>query len=241
MTGTDAAPTISVQEVSKRFPDGVLAVDALNVTVGAGEIVCLLGGRRAGKSVVLRLVAGLLRPSYGTVRIGGHPVIDPLESLRRVTYIGSGTAHAPLLKPAENLQCYATLSGAPCSRERCVQALREVGLPESALTAAARTLSAEHRLMIWLAAASIRNNTAVLLDDPSAGLEPGAINRLQGWLRRRRVSGTPILLATSDPLLASQADKILFLVEGRKVSEKTRAEFTTQSLMGLYLESLGHQ
>jgi ABC-2 type transport system ATP-binding protein len=241
MRETDAAAAASLQEISKRFADGTLALDAFTVGVWPGEVVCLLGGPRSGKSVVLRLVAGVLTPTVGTVQIGGRPAANSLDALRQVTYVSSRAAHAPSLNAAQNLQCYTALSGLACSDAECVQALREAGLPEFALSAPTSTLGAEHRLLIWLAAASLRKAPVLLLDDPSEGLDPGAITRLQRWLAGRRSAGTAIMLATSDPLLASQADRIVFLVEGRKVSEKTRHEFTAQTLMGLYLELLGHR
>jgi ABC-2 type transport system ATP-binding protein len=241
MARPDAAPVLRAQNLSKRFADGTLALDAVSVTVCAGEMVCLLGGRRSGKSVLLQLVAGVVPSTFGTVSIGGVAVTDPVTSLARIMYLASGVAHAPRLKPAENLHCYATLSGVGSSPGECVQALREVGLPEWALATATGALGTEHCLLIWLAAARLRNAPGLLLDDPSAGLEPAAMRRLQQWLARRREAGTAILVATADVPLASQADRVVILAHGRGVCEKPRSEFTAQTLMALYLDSLGHQ
>jgi ABC-type sugar transport system ATPase subunit len=67
------------------------------------------------------------------------------------------------------------------------------------------------------------------------------MRRLQQWLARRREAGTAILVATADVPLASQADRVVILAHGRGVCEKPRSEFTAQTLMALYLDSLGHQ
>ena len=241
MTGPEGQPAVWIDEVSKRFSDGVLAVDALSLTVHHGEIACVIGGRGAGKSVLLRMVAGLLRPSYGRILVRGQPVVNRVKTLEQLAFVGSRTAHAHLLSAVENVEFYTTVSGVSCSRADCIQGLREAGLRESALHVAAGELGAEDHLLIWLATATLRRASVIVFDDPSAGLEPSAIKLLQAWCERRRSTGTAILLATADPVLASQSDKIMVLVAGRKVSEKTRQEFTAQSLMALYMESLGHQ
>ena len=232
-------PVLRLQDVTKRRADGSVAVDVFNLSIYPGELVCLLGGRRAGQSVVLQLIAGLVQPTAGSVYVDGLPITDTAALMATVAYLSPDLKHALRLTPTENLYCYTALSGVARSRTECLQELRQIGIPERALTSPTSALPAEYRLAIWRAAVAVRSPRVILLDEPTVGLDPIAIQRLDTWVRRQRDQHAAILLATSNPSEAQHADRVAILVDGRKVTEKRRTELTPEILMQMYLQSVG--
>jgi ABC-type multidrug transport system ATPase subunit len=221
-----------------RFAGMGLALDALNVSVASGEIVCLFGGSGAGKSVALQIIAGLLPPSSGSVVIAGRSIDNPRESLQLITFISSAWNHLPRLTPIEHVRSYAALNGRTPSRGECVQSLRECGLPEAAFDARMSDLASEHRLLVWLSFSLLKRAPILLLDDPTRGLDPSVVPRLQRKILEKSAH-TAVLLATQDPMFAAQADRVVVLAQGRPVLERRGTELTAQSLAAAYLRLLG--
>src|SRR3954447_22451115 len=127
---------IEAVDLSKRYPNGHLALDALNLQVEAGEIYCLLGAQGSGKTTAINLFLGFTEPTAGWAWIGGVDVAqEPLRAKARTAYLADTTAFYRRLTALENLGFFARLGGrrAP-TRHDCEMALREVGLPEAAFT-----------------------------------------------------------------------------------------------------------
>src|SRR5436305_1402594 len=125
---------IEAIDLSKRYPNGHLALDVLNLRVGAGEIYCLLGAKGAGKTTAVNLFLGFTAPTAGKARIGGLDVTEePLRTKERIAYLADTTAFYHRLTALQNLDFFARLGGRRHpTRHECEMALREVGLPESA-------------------------------------------------------------------------------------------------------------
>ena len=232
------AERIRTNGLTKRFSNGTLGLEALTLTVRQGEFVCLFGGPGAGKSTALHIIAGLMKPSFGTVMIDGTDVSDSLETKGRVTLIASDWNHPPRLTPIESLRTYVALNGIQASVHECRNALRDGGIPESAMLLPARTLPAEHKLATWLALARITRRQVLLLDDPASGLDIVAVSRLIQQLESLR-RDTATLVATANPVLAAHADRCIVLIDGRPVLQRSRGEFTAQSLASTYFRLWG--
>ena len=231
---------IRTNGLTKRFPNGALGLEALTLSVRKGDVLCLFGGSGAGKSTALHLIAGLTKASFGTVTIDGENVFDVPGTCRLVTLIASNWNHPPRLSPIDNLRTYLALNGIRASVHECRNALRDGGMPDSSMLLPARTLSAEHKLTIWLALTRLTRRRGVLLDEPALGLDIVGVSRLVRHLDSlRRESAT--IVATSNPVLAAHADRCVVLIDGRPTFERSRGEFTAQSLASTYFRLWGNR
>src|SRR5437868_1610734 len=103
---------IEAIDLSKRYPNGHLALDALNLRVDGGEIYCLLGAKGAGKTTTVNLFLGFTAPTAGRVRIDGVDVTaEPLRARERIAYLADGTAFYRRLTTLQNLDFFARLGG----------------------------------------------------------------------------------------------------------------------------------
>ncbi|HEX9737055.1 MAG TPA: ABC transporter ATP-binding protein [Thermoanaerobaculia bacterium] len=232
-------PVIEAIDLSKRYGDGSLALDALNLAVRPGEIYCLLGARDAGKTSALHLFLGLTSPTAGRARVGGVDVAaDPREARRRLAYVMENVAFYDTLTAMENLEFFAQLGGRwRVDAGELAMAMRSVGLPERAFRLRVRHFTDGMRQKLGFAAALVKEAPAWLLDDPLAGLDPQATAELVDLLREVRQSGKAILLATQDLFQARElADVVGILKEGRMVLTTTRADLRYTDLEATYLD-----
>lgn len=120
---------LECRQLSKRFQDRV-ALDALDLQVGGGEVFCLLGANEAGKTTTINLLLGFHGPTSGTVRVDGiDPAMDPHAARRRLAYIPEQVNLYPLLTGLENLEYFAQLaSGARHSRAELLGYFTQAGL-----------------------------------------------------------------------------------------------------------------
>ncbi|HEX5139050.1 MAG TPA: ABC transporter ATP-binding protein [Planctomycetota bacterium] len=212
---------IEVERLAKSY-DGVRAAGGVSFTVAAGEAVALMGPNGSGKTTILRCIAGLLRPDEGTIRVDGLDLRrEGRAAHARMAFLPQQPAFAPSLTPREIAEFHARLRGLP--RERAVAALRETGLAPDA--GPAGTLSGGMRQRLALAVASLAPVRAMLLDEPTASLDPEAAIDLRRRARRWREEGRALLFATHvlDDV-AEVADRVVVLVAGRKVAEERVAD-----------------
>jgi heme exporter protein A len=189
----------------------------VDVSLSAGETIVLLGPNGAGKSTLLRILALLLSPREGEIRIQGHDVrAARVEALRHVGYLGHESACYPDLTARENLEFYAELYGIE-DPARVDASLAWTGLAE----AAQRPLRICSRGMVQrvgLARALLHRPSVVLLDEPFTGLDPAASEALDERLRALRTTGCAVLAAVHDvPRAATLATRVLMLHAGRIV------------------------
>ncbi len=230
---------IKAIDLSKRYPDGALALDALNLEVEAGEIYCLLGANGAGKTTTLNLFMNFVRPTAGKVEICGVDATRRArEAKRHVAYLMESVALYGSLTAMQNLEFFARLGGRrDASRDELSMAMRQVGLPERSFGQRVNTFSRGMRQKLGIAMAMIKQAPALLLDEPLAGLDPQAAAEFVETLKMLRAEGRAILLTTHDLFHAKQlADTVGILKEGRKVLSCSREELENESLEDLYLD-----
>jgi ABC-2 type transport system ATP-binding protein len=233
----DAAATIEAVHLSKRYEDGLLAVDDVSFAVASGEIYAMLGGNGAGKSTTIHCFLDLIRPSSGVCRIAGLTVQEePLRAKARVAYVAENVELYGELTALQNLEFFARLAGRRPTREELAATLDRVGLEREAHRRRLKTFSKGMRQKTGLAVAVLREAPALILDEPTSGLDPRAAWELGRLLLALRDEGRAILMSTHDVFRAKQlADRVGIMSRGRLVAEWTREELAAQDLEELYL------
>ncbi|MBI4265543.1 MAG: heme ABC exporter ATP-binding protein CcmA [Acidobacteria bacterium] len=187
---------LSASQLTRTF-DGRLAVENLSFALARGEILALLGPNGAGKTTTLRMLAGLIQPSAGTVRIDGEEMSRGAASrLRgRIGFLTETPGLWDRLTVLQNLTVYARLHGLEAPRRAADAALDLFGMRDRARDVAAQ-LSKGLKQRVALARALLHEPDIVLLDEPTAGLDPESARDVRGLVRRLREQGRAVLLST---------------------------------------------
>jgi ABC-2 type transport system ATP-binding protein len=230
---------LEARDLTKRYEDGLLALDHLNLTVDDGELFCLLGANGAGKTTTINLFLDFIRPTEGVASVDGIQVeASPLEAKRRLAYVSENVMLYGSFTARQNLEFFARLAGrADRSREEYHMILRRVGLPEKAFEQQVKRFSKGMRQKVGIAIAIVKEAPNVLLDEPTSGLDPKSAAELMALLRELRDEGRAILMSTHDIFRAREhADRVGIMMEGRLVMVRTRPELEEEDLERLYLE-----
>jgi ABC-2 type transport system ATP-binding protein len=212
------APVIEVDGLCKRFAD-VVALDNVAFTVGRGSITALLGGNGAGKTTTLAILLGLLLPTAGTVRVLGVDMVrERHRALSRMNFSSPYVDLPRRLSVQENLTVYAHLYGLRDFRARISALARDLDI-EDFLKRPYGILSAGQRTRVALAKALLNQPELLLLDEPTASLDPDTADWVRGYLEAyRRHSGATIMLASHNMAeVERMCDDVLILRQGRIV------------------------
>lgn len=212
---------VRLEGVTKSFGE-VTAVKDLDLVIGDGEFVVLLGPTGAGKTTTLRLVAGLERPDTGTVRIGGGDVTADDPSMRDVCFVFQQYSLYPHYSVYENLAFPLKAPGRSLSPAEIDRRVREVAAMlriEDKLKNKATQLSGGEMQRVSIGRALVRQPTIFLMDEPLSSLDAKLRDGLRVELKRiQRDLGATILYVTHDQLEAmTLADRIGILDQGRLV------------------------
>lgn len=235
---SSSPPLLEAQDLSKRYEDGVLALDHISFQVAPGNIYAMLGGNGAGKSTTINLFLNFIEPTSGEARIDGIPTHkDPLDAKRRVAYVSENVALYPHFTAFQNLDFFVRLGGrTDLTREDYARALARVGLESEAHDKRLKGFSKGMRQKCALAIAILKDAPAMLLDEPTSGLDPKAGMELTRLLGELRDEGKAILMSTHDIFRAKQvADTIGIMSRGRLVMERSRDDLAGEDLESLYV------
>jgi ABC-2 type transport system ATP-binding protein len=230
---------IEAINLTKRYEDGVLALEALNLTVNPGEIYCLLGANGAGKTTTINLFLNFIEPTSGQAFINRIDVTkDPLEAKKYIAYLSENVMLYGNFTARQNLDFFAKLGGKKnLKKDDYYMVMRAVGLPEKAFEQRVKEFSKGMRQKLGIAICMIKDAPALLLDEPTAGLDPKAAAEFVETLHELRQRGKAILMSTHDIFRAKEiADRVGIMKEGRKVMERTREELEYEDLERLYLD-----
>jgi ABC-2 type transport system ATP-binding protein len=223
---TDA---ISAKGLTKRYGD-VLAVDDLSFTVPRGGTIGLLGGNGAGKTTTITMLLGLLLPTAGTIHVLGHDMArHRFDALARMNFSSPYIALPARLTVRENLRVYGHLYGVQKLDRRIAELAAELDL-HAFLDRPAGQLSAGQKTRVALAKSLINRPDVLLLDEPTASLDPDTGDMVRTWLERYRAqSGCAILLASHNMAEVERlCDTVLMLKKGRVVDQGRPAELITR-------------
>ncbi|MGH7049629.1 MAG: ABC transporter ATP-binding protein [Acetobacteraceae bacterium] len=205
--------------LTKRYGRGPLAVNGLDFRLSNGITLGLLGGNGAGKTTTLALLLGLLVPTEGRIVVLGHDMAkDRFPALQRMNFSSPYVALPQRLTVAENLRVYGHLYSVPRLEQRIAALAEELELG-SLLNRPVGELSAGQKTRAALAKALINRPEVLLLDEPTASLDPDTADWVRGWLERYRAdSGAAILLASHNMAEVERlCSDVLMLKEGRIV------------------------
>ncbi len=214
-------PVIDVNGLVRRFGERV-ALAGITFSVAAGEVLGLLGHNGAGKTTTIRVLLGLLRPHGGTVRVlGAEPSVDGERVRAHTGVVGEAPGLDERLTAREVLAFFADLYDVPVAlqRQRIPELLERFGLAEVADRRVA-TFSAGMRQRLALARSLLHDPQLLLLDEPTAALDPVAAHQVRELIAERRREGRTILLATHNLSEAERlCDRVVILEQGRVLVE----------------------
>ncbi|MGD2246501.1 MAG: ABC transporter ATP-binding protein [Candidatus Aminicenantes bacterium] len=230
---------LKAEDLSKRYEDGVLALDHMNLDVRPGEVYCLLGANGAGKTTTVNLFLNFIPPTTGTCYIKGIDVTkDPLEAKKHVAFVSENVMLYGNFTARQNLDFFARLGGKEnLSRDDYYQVMRRVSLQEKAFEQRVKSFSKGMRQKLGISIAIIKDAPAILLDEPTSGLDPKAAAEFLEILNELREEGKAVLMSTHDIFRAKDiADRVGIMKEGRLVMERTREELQYEDLVKIYID-----
>jgi putative ABC transport system ATP-binding protein len=218
-----SAPIIDLRDVSKTYDGARPSLDALSLTIGAGEAVAVLGPSGSGKSTLLNLIAGLDRPTTGSVTVDGERVdrLGEAASARfRRARVGMVFQFFNLLEDltvTDNVLLPAQLAGVPRRQAaaRAAELLAALGI-EGHARAHPGLLSGGERQRVAIARALVNRPALLLADEPTGALDTASGRDVQGLLTDLNREGQTIVLVTHDVALAEAcATRTVELLDGR--------------------------
>jgi ABC-2 type transport system ATP-binding protein len=236
-----SSPAIDVENLVKVYRKAT-AVNDISFQIARHSVTALLGGNGAGKTTTIGMIMGLVRPTSGTVRVLGHRMPDEsAEVLGRMNFESPYVDMPMRLTVRQNLTVFGKLYAVKDLRERIAQLAADLDLKEF-LDRSSGNLSAGQKTRVSLAKALINNPELLLLDEPTASLDPDAAD----WIRRhlenyRKTRGATILLASHNMLEVERlCDRVIILKRGRIEDDDTpsgiRARYNRQTLEEVFLD-----
>jgi len=230
---------IKIEDLTKRYEDGVLALDHLNLEVGKGQIYCLLGANGAGKTTTINLLLNFIEPTEGTAYINEvDSTRDPLLAKRYVSYVSDVVMLYPNFSARQNLDYFARLGGKrDYTKDDYYNILRRAGLQEAAFERKLKAFSKGMRQKTGLAIAIAKDAPVIILDEPTSGLDPKAADEFVQLLKELREEGKSVLMSTHDIFRTKEvADKVGIMKQGILINEFNREELENTDLEKIYLD-----
>ncbi len=213
-------PAIKIENVTKRFGK-IQAVSELSLQVQPGQIYGLLGANGAGKTTLLRLISGATRPNSGQLAVLGlHPMRQRHTLRTRFGYMPQTPALYEDLTPIENITFFGRAQPQPDLKRRVAEVLDFVGLTERARQPV-HGFSGGMKQRVSLACALVHRPPLLLLDEPSAGVDPKLRAAFWQHFRDLAAGGTTILLSTHQMDEVLHCDRVAVLRAGEILAEDT--------------------
>jgi len=232
-------PLLEAVNLTKRYEDGVLALDHVSFSIQPGHILVMLGGNGAGKTTTINLFLNFIEPTDGEARIGGivtHK--EPLLAKQQVSFVSENVMLYPNFTAIQNLDFFARLGGkSDCSRDYYRDVLLRVGLSEHDHKKRLKGFSKGMRQKCGIAIAIIKGAPAMLLDEPTSGLDPKAGRDFIDLVTSLREEGKSILMSTHDIFRAREvADTVAIMDSGRIVMMQEASSLVGRELEDIYMQ-----
>ena len=220
---------IEVQHLTKRYGK-VTAVDDVSFRVERGEILGFLGPNGAGKTTTMRILTGYMPASDGRATVAGYDVFDqPIEAKRRTGYLPETPPLYPEMTVREYLDFVARIKGVPSAERnsRVDGAMKRTRVDDMASRHCGK-LSKGYRQRVGLAQAILHNPEVLILDEPTAGLDPKQIIETRDLIRSLSGDHTIILSTHILPEVAQTCQRVVIINKGRVVAVDTPANLTAR-------------
>lgn len=216
---------IEVRNLAKKF-DKAIAVEDISFTIEKGEFVGLLGQNGAGKSTTIQILLGLITPTSGDVRIFGYsPWKERVKVLERSNFSSAYVAMPPNLQVRENLEVFARLYGVR-NRSRKIDELLSLFAVDHLARKMTGALSSGESTRVNLCKALLNDPELLLLDEPTASLDPDIADKVRGLLRQIQKERGLTVVYTSHNMtdVEELCHRVLFLHRGRIIAQGTPGE-----------------
>ena len=239
-----AAPVLDARELHKVF-GGQVAVERVDLSVRPGERVALLGPNGAGKTTTLLMLLGAITPDRGSIEVAGHR--GPAHRTRAMEHVGFVAGYLPLpqhLTVYEALTFFGRLYGVRRPQAAIDEALERFRITDLA-GQRSESLSSGQRTLVGICKAILHRPALVVLDEPTASLDPDVAYRVREGLRSLSIDDGTALLVTSHNMVEVErlCERVVFVSKGRIVAEGTPDEvarsFSAADLEGVFLELAG--
>jgi ABC-2 type transport system ATP-binding protein len=200
------------------------AVDGITFTVKRGEILGFLGPNGAGKSTTMKMITGFIRPDAGTATVGGIDVaVDPVGVKRQLGYLPESAPAYPEMTVEEFLRFIAEIRGFRATGEKRARVEHVLGLTHlaSVRTQTIETLSKGYKQRVGFAQALIHNPPALVLDEPTDGLDPNQKNEVRTLIRSMAAEKAVILSTHILEEVEAICTRVIIIASGRIVADET--------------------
>ncbi|MBO6539091.1 MAG: ABC transporter ATP-binding protein [Rhizobiaceae bacterium] len=217
-------PVISISELTKTYPGGLKALDAVNLDVKEGEILALLGPNGAGKTTLISIVCGLVNPSSGSVTVGGHDIISDFRAARSLIGLVPQELHVEAFESVQATVSFSRgLFGKPRNPALVEQILKDLSLWDKRKEKI-MALSGGMKRRVMIAKALAHEPRILFLDEPTAGVDVELRKSMWELIGRLRETGVTVILTTHYIEEAENiADRVGVISKGKLllVEEKT--------------------
>ena len=214
--------------LSKYYGD-FAAIENVTFKIHQGEVVAFLGPNGAGKSTTMKLLTGYLAPSAGVARIAGHDMAtDRLAGSARLGYLPENGPLYPDMTPRSLLEFFADARGLRRrGKQQRIDAVVELCALGSVIGKPIGKLSSGYRQRVGMAQVLLHEPDVLILDEPTAGLDPNQIHEVRETIRQLGESKTILLSTHILQEVEAMASRVLFINEGRLIFDGTVAELTS--------------
>jgi len=241
----DAA--IIIENITKKFED-VTAVDGLSLVVNKGELFGLLGPNGAGKTTTINILCGLLKPTTGSVKVGGYDALKEPSKIKELIGVSpQETAVYPHLTGKENIELFANLHAMPKEKlKRNVDdLLRKLSLRDHAKRRTGKYSGGMMR-RINLAMALVHDPEIAFLDEPTVGMDPQSRRAVWDFIRELRKQNKTVLLTTHYMEEAEElCDRVGIIDNGKLISlgtpQQLKRQFKVKNLEEVFLQLTGRR
>jgi ABC-2 type transport system ATP-binding protein len=222
MTQQQGPAMIEASGLSKYYGN-FAAIQDVTFQIRRGEVVAFLGPNGAGKSTTMKLLTGYLAPSAGTAKIAGHDMsVDRLAGAARLGYLPENGPLYPDMTPRSLLEFFADARGVFGEKKRRrVEAVVELCALGSVIGKPISKLSRGYRQRVGMAQVLLHEPDVLILDEPTAGLDPNQIHEVRETIRKLGESKTVLLSTHILQEVEAMASRALFINEGRLVFDGT--------------------
>jgi ABC-2 type transport system ATP-binding protein len=230
---------LQAKNLTKEF-NGRKALDAVNFSVGKGEVYCLLGQNGAGKTTTINIFLGFIEATSGEAVINNREVKPNSKEIKNmIAYIPEVVQLYGNLSGIENLDFFSRLAGFRYTEIELRNLLSQVGLQEESQKRRLSEYSKGMRQKVGIAIALSKKADVIFMDEPTSGLDPKATSEFTTLCKKIAAEGKSIFMATHDIFNAvNVGTRIGIMREGKLVHELTTRETTANQLQQLYLETI---